>query len=146
VLVLAVGSQDSGVLHDAKGMPRLDAVGNAVQGRFDKQGLQGLAKAADAPLGSLTLNDDDLDWIELHARQHYQAATGDSATLHWKDAGYWLCWPLLLLALGGLRKGWRVNWLAGLAVLCVLGAAPGQVWAGELADAFSPPTSRAAGP
>ncbi|MCE1118606.1 MULTISPECIES: VWA domain-containing protein [Pseudomonas] len=136
VLVLAVGSQDTGVLHDAKGMPRLDAGGNAVQGRFDKQGLQGLADAADAPLGSLTLNDDDLDWIELHARQHYQAVTGDSATLHWKDAGYWLCWPLLLLALWGVRRGWRVNWLAGLALLGVLGAAPGQVRAGELADVF----------
>ncbi|MDD1013898.1 VWA domain-containing protein [Pseudomonas rubra] len=136
VLVLAVGSQDTGVLHDAKGMPRLDTEGRPVQGRFDAGALKGLAAASDAPLGSLTLNDDDLDWIELHAQQHFQAAQGDGASVHWKDAGYWLCWPLVLLALYCVRRGWRVNWLAGVLAVTLLGSLPAPARASSLADAF----------
>lgn len=74
--------------------------------------LKPLASALDAPLGSLTLNDDDLDWIELHAQQHFQNADEQQRLLQWKDAGYWLCWPLLVLALLGVRRGWNLNWTA----------------------------------
>ncbi|MFJ3077146.1 VWA domain-containing protein [Pseudomonas sp. NPDC087029] len=135
VLVLAVGSQPSGPLRDAQGLPRLDAQGRPVQGDFDAQGLKGLAKAANAPLGSLSLNDDDLDWIELHAQRHFKAASGLEAQLHWKDAGYWLCWPLLLVLLS-VRRGWWVNWLPGLLLALLLGATAQPARAGALADAF----------
>ena len=74
--------------------------------------LKALASATDAPLGSLTLNDDDLDWIELHAQAHFQNADEQQRLLQWKDAGYWLCWPLLLLALVSVRRGWSLNWTA----------------------------------
>ncbi len=136
VLVLAVGSQPSGPLRDAQGLPRLDAMGRPVQGDFDAQGLKGLAKAAGAPLGSLSLNDDDLDWIELHAQRHFNAARGDDAPVRWKDAGYWLCWPLLLIVLFSVRRGWRVNWLPGLLLALLLGGAAEPVRAEGVADAF----------
>ncbi|WP_194791539.1 VWA domain-containing protein [Pseudomonas sp. UFMG81] len=136
VLVLAVGSQATGPLRDAQGLPRLDSQGRPVAGDFDKQALQGLAKAAGAPLGSLTLDDDDLDWIELHAQRHFKAASGDSAQLHWKDAGYWLCWPLALLVLLSVRRGWRVSWLPGLLLALSLSGAAEPARAGPLADAF----------
>ncbi|MCS4246060.1 VWA domain-containing protein [Pseudomonas sp. BIGb0164] len=74
--------------------------------------LKQLASATDAPLGSLTLNDDDLDWIELHAQQHFQNADEQQRLLQWKDAGYWLCWPLLLVVLLSVRRGWSLNWVA----------------------------------
>ncbi|WP_312495254.1 VWA domain-containing protein [Pseudomonas cremoris] len=76
--------------------------------------LKQLASALDAPLGSLTLNDDDLDWVERHAQQHFQNADEQQRLLQWKDAGYWLCWPLLLLALVSVRRGWSLNWAAVL--------------------------------
>ncbi|OPA86189.1 hypothetical protein BFW87_25930 [Pseudomonas fluorescens] len=81
--------------------------------------LRQLASATDARLGSLTLNDDDLDWIELHAQQHFQNADEQQRLLQWKDAGYWLCWPLLILALVSVRRGWSLNWMA-LLLLGVL--------------------------
>ena len=136
VLVLAVGSQSTGPLRDARGLPRLDAEGRPLQGDFDAQGLKGLAKAAGAPLGSLSLNDDDLDWIELHAQRHFKTASGLDAELNWKDAGYWLCWPLLLLVLFSVRRGWRVNWLPGLLLALLLGGAGEPARAGALTDAF----------
>ncbi|KAE9640727.1 VWA domain-containing protein [Pseudomonas sp. PB103] len=136
VLVLAVGSEDGGVVQGAGGQPKIDSNGRPILGSFDQAALKQLASAVDAPLGSLTLNDDDLDWIELHAQQHFQSASAEQRELHWKDAGYWLCWPLLVLALFGVRKGWSVNWMPALLLAAGLGwpAAPAQ--ANALSDAF----------
>ena len=136
VLVLAVGNQDGGVIQGTNGQPRIDANGRPTLGSFDPAALKQLASALDAPLGSLTLNDDDLDWIELHAQQHFQSATAEQRELRWKDAGYWLCWPLALLALFNVRKGWSVNWMSALVLAVGLGwpAAPAQ--ANALTDAF----------
>lgn len=139
VLVLAVGSRDGGLVRDGHGQPIVSADGRPVQASFDEAGLKGLADAADAPLGSLTLNDDDLDWIELHAQRHFQAAQGDDREVHWKDAGYWLCWPLALIALCCLRRGWKVHWLGAVVVAVTLAGAPGAARAGALADAFFTP-------
>lgn len=135
VLVLAVGSQDGGLLKGGQ----QDSEGRPLLATFDAAGLKGLADAADAPLGSLTLNDDDLDWIELHSQQHFQAARGDDQQLNWKDAGYWLCWPLLALVVVSIRKGWKVHWLSVWLVAAGI-AWPGEpARAGMLADAFLTP-------
>ncbi|QLG93406.1 VWA domain-containing protein [Pseudomonas yamanorum] len=109
----------------------------AVGSQFDSVALKQLAAATDAPLGSLTLNDDDLNWIELHAQQHFQNADEQQRQLQWKDVGYWLCWPLLLLALFSVRRGWSLNWTAVLMLGFFLQPAPAQ--ANALADAFLTP-------
>lgn len=96
-------------------------VGDRQQAGFDPDALKQLASAAGASLGSFTLDSDDLDWVELHAQQHFQAANDDSNTLRWKDAGYWLCWPLLVLAGLAVRRGWRVHWLSVVALMFVGG-------------------------
>nr|WP_314532677.1 VWA domain-containing protein [uncultured Pseudomonas sp.] len=136
VLILAVGSTDGGVIRDANGQPRTDGNGRPALGTFDQAALKQLASAVAAPLGSLTLNSDDLDWIELHAQQHFQSASDEQRELHWKDAGYWLCWPLLLLAFLAVRKGWSVNWTAGVLLAFGLGLQPAPAHANALTDAF----------
>jgi len=139
VLILAVGSEDGGVIHDANGQVRTDSNGRPALGSFDQAALKQMASAMDAPLGSLTLNNDDLDWIELHAQQHFQSASDEQRELHWKDAGYWLCWPLLLLAFLSVRKGWSVNWMAGLLLAVGLGMQPAPAQANALTDVFFTP-------
>lgn len=136
VLVLAVGSEDGGIIHDANGQPRTDANGRPSLGSFDEAALKQLADAVDAPLGSLTLNDDDLDWIELHAQRHFQSASAEQRELHWRDAGYWLCWPLLLVAFFGVRKGWSVNWFAALMMFVGISLPSAPAQANALTDAF----------
>jgi len=138
-LILAVGSEDGGIIRDANGQPRTDSNGRPALGSFDPAALKQLASAVDAPLGSLTLNDDDLEWIELHAQQHFQSASDEQRELHWKDAGYWLCWPLLLLAFFSVRKGWSLNWMAGLLLAMGLGFQPTPAQANGLTDAFFTP-------
>ncbi len=116
------------------------AVGrSAQQGGIDETALRGLAQAAGASLGSLTGTPDDLDWVTLHAQKHFNAVQDDMGDpAHWKDAGYWLCWPLALLALLGLRRGWRVPWQACL-LAAVFAATPPPAHAASLADAFLTP-------
>jgi Ca-activated chloride channel family protein len=139
VLILAVGSEDGGIIRDASGQPRTDSNGRPALGSFDQAALKQLASAVDAPLGSLTLNDDDLDWVELHAQQHFQSASDEQRELHWKDAGYWLCWPLLLLAFFSVRKGWSLNWMGGWLLAVGLGLQPAPARANALTDAFFTP-------
>ncbi|MGY6272213.1 VWA domain-containing protein [Achromobacter denitrificans] len=139
ILVWAAGTPDGGVVRDAKGQARLDAQGRPVLGEFDADGLKRLAQAARAPLGSLTVNDDDLDWVVLHAQRHFQEVQDAGKPLNWKDAGYWLCWPLALLALAALRRGWNVNWTAALLIAFGAGLHAPPAQAGALADAFFTP-------
>ena len=139
VLILAVGSEDGGLIRDASGQPRTDSNGRPALGSFDQAAVKQLASALNAPLGSLTLNDDDLDWVELHAQQHFQTASDEQRELHWKDAGYWLCWPLLLLAFFSVRKGWSLNWMGGLLLAAGLGLQPAPARANALTDAFFTP-------
>ena len=136
VLVLAVGSANGGIIRDASGQPRTDSNGRPELGSFDSAALKQLAAATDAPLGSLTLNDDDLDWVQGHARQHFQAASDPQRDLHWKDAGYWLCGPLLLLAWLSIRRGWSLNWSAALVLGIGLTLQPAPAQANTLTDAF----------
>jgi len=140
LLLLTDGADASGldaVRQRAQAAADLQVLVMAVgQSGLDKDGLQNLARAAGAPLGSLTASPDDLDWITLHAQQHFQAVQdAQSGSVHWKDAGYWLCWPLALLALLAVRRGWNVAWTAALLVAVTLGA-PAETRANPLADAF----------
>lgn len=139
ILVWAAGAADGGVLRDARGQAQVDAQGKPLLGTFDADGLKQLAQAARAPLGSLSVNDDDLDWVTLHAQRHFRDVQDKDQPLNWKDAGYWLCWPLALLALLGLRRGWNVNWMAGLLLAWVTGIYPPAANAGPLANAFFTP-------
>ncbi|MDQ1760346.1 VWA domain-containing protein [Achromobacter aegrifaciens] len=139
ILVWAAGTRDGGVVRDARGQPRLDAQGRPLLGSFDEDALKQLAQAARAPLGSLTLNDDDLDWVTLHAERHFQEVQDADKPLHWKDAGYWLCWPLALLALLALRRGWNINWTACLLLAATATLHTPRAEAGALADAFFTP-------
>lgn len=98
--------------------------------------LKQLAWATGAPMGSLTINDDDLDWIELHAQAHFEAASTDEQNLQWKDAGYWLLYPLLILGFFSLRRGWSLNWSALLLVTMASALTGQNAQASALSDSF----------
>ena len=139
VLILAAGNQSGGLIKNINGSPRLDSSGKPIISEFNKDALEQLANALDAPIGSLTPNDDDLDWIQLHAQHHFNAANAQNEDLHWKDMGYWLCWLMLPLAWLGIRKGWSVSWLPAMLLAIGLSVPSGEAKAGWLTDAFFTP-------
>jgi Ca-activated chloride channel family protein len=70
---------------------------------------------------TLTLNDDDIDWIQRRVQHHLQAVQQRDSKTRWVDEGYWLTIPIAAVAIFWFRKGWTVRWTsAALAVVFVL--------------------------
>ncbi|GGP25047.1 VWA domain-containing protein [Silvimonas amylolytica] len=137
VLLLAAGTSHGGPLRNASGGVVTDKAGRPVLGSFDLTGLQAAAKAADVELTSVQVNNDDVEWVQRRAVSHMQAAEERNAQVRWKEAGYYLSFPLAFFALFWFRRGWVVRWLP-VVLLAGVFASPHQAWAFELRwqDAF----------
>jgi Ca-activated chloride channel family protein len=131
LLLIGVGTAQGGPLRGANDRPVLDTSGRPVSGSFDGVSLKKLASDADIPLASLTLDDDDIQWIQRRAEKHLQAVEAEKAQLRWKEAGYWLCFPVALIAAFGFRRGWVLRWLP-VALIALAGVAPRSAHADDL--------------
>jgi Ca-activated chloride channel homolog len=141
VLIWAVGTEAGGPVRRADGQIATDARGRPLFGAFDLAGLRALADEAGLPLASMRLDDDDIGWIERRAQAHLQEAAARHAAVRWREAGYWLTFPIALLGLAWFRRGWVVRWLPSVLVgVCVaaggLGTRPAQAAPFRLIDAF----------
>lgn len=101
-------------------------------------------KAARPILDSLTAEarafstrEGDVRWLERHVQSHFSRHQSLDNDLKWRDIGYWLIWPALLLSLLSIRKGWRLQWCLIPFVLILTPVSP--VNAGSLSDAFFTP-------
>ncbi|SDW97800.1 VWA domain-containing protein [Marinobacter mobilis] len=91
--------------------------------------------AAEAkPMGSL---EDDVRWLERQVHTHVSRHQTLDETLKWRDGGYWLVWPALLLGLLSIRRGWRLQYSLIPLVLTLAPAPP--VSADAWTDAFLTP-------
>ncbi|WP_158001407.1 VWA domain-containing protein [Cupriavidus basilensis] len=114
VLVLAAGTTQGGPIRTADGRVATDQQGRPVQGKLDLAALKALASDADIPLASLTLDDDDVSWVQRRAVRNMEAAQEKNVEVRWKEAGYVLTIPIALLAAFWFRRGWVVRWLPAL--------------------------------
>lgn len=83
---------------------------------------------------ALATQDEDVRWLERRVQSHFSRQQSLDDELKWRDAGYWLVWPLLLLTLLSARRGWRLQWCL-LPFVLLLHPLPAAN-AGPLADAF----------
>ena len=67
-------------------------------------------KRIDIAATTLTLDDDDIDWIQRHVQHHLQAVQQRNSKTCWIEEGYWFTIPIAVLALLWFRKGWVVRW------------------------------------
>lgn len=86
---------------------------------------------------ALSTREEDVRWLEDRVQAHFTHHQNMEETLKWRDFGYWLVWPALVLSLISIRRGWRVQWC--LLPLTLLAFAPPPALAGPLADAFLTP-------
>jgi Ca-activated chloride channel family protein len=120
VLMLAVGTTEGGPLRGPHGQIQTGPDGSTVNAKLDDEALQRLATQAHIPLASITSGGEDMQWVQREAVHHLQIVK-DNASVHWKEYGYFLCYPLVLIALLWFRRGWMVRWVfvlgfAGLAM------------------------------
>jgi Ca-activated chloride channel homolog len=71
----------------------------------------------------MTLDDDDIKWIERRTVSHLQAVLQRDARERWLDEGYWLVIPIALFAAFWFRKGWTIRWATGVLALLIFSQA-----------------------
>ena len=140
VLVMAVGTTQGGPMRTASGTLLSGAGGAPVEAKLDDQALQRLSTQAHVPLASITADDDDMRWVQREALHHLEIVHDAGSTVRWKEYGYYLCYPLALLALLWFRRGWMVRWVFVLGIIG-MGAVPVPAAASDwhVADWFFTP-------
>jgi Ca-activated chloride channel family protein len=131
VLVMGVGTSAGGPVRTAGSRYLTDSYGRRVYSRLDVDALRSLKKL-NISATSLTLNDDDINWIQRHVQHHLQAVQQRGGKTRWIDEGYWLTIPIAAIAVFWFRKGWSVRRSsAALSFILILPAPadrPGGKW------------------
>ncbi len=119
ILVLGAGTSTGGPVQTGPNR-FLEVNGRRVFAKLDINALRSLSKF-DIDAITLTLDDDDIQWIQRRVQHHLQTVQQKDAKTRWIDEGYWLTIPVAALAVFWFRKGWTIRWTsAALAVVIVL--------------------------
>ena len=105
VVVLAVGTEQGGPI------PRSDGTFGEVK-TLDRVGLEAVKSQADAYVTVVTVDDTDVRRVNRQIATHLTAVQQENEEGRWRDEGWWLVLPLVILCLGWFRKGWTVQWEA----------------------------------
>ncbi|MGR5283866.1 vWA domain-containing protein [Vibrio maritimus] len=117
ILIVSDGVSQEGIklyqdaFQDTNQLVMVLAVGNDAihsSSATDWDSLKQLASATDGRYYALTTDDSDINSIASDVERHMQIS-GESA-MPWRDMGYYLVFPVMLLALLWFRKGWLVQW------------------------------------
>jgi Ca-activated chloride channel family protein len=115
---LAAGYRVSALgLGTPAGAPWRDAEGNIAHAGFDPGSLRALAGAGGGAYAPIARDDGDLAALGVldPAVHDAVARTGETLSV-WRDQGYWLLLPVLLLAISGFRR----NGVFALLALCLV--------------------------
>ena len=115
VLVMGAGTSAGGPIRTA-GNGFLSRSGERVYSKLNVNALRSLSRINIAAT-TLTLNDDDIKWIQRRVQHHLEAVQQKNSKTRWIDEGYWLTFPIAALAALWFRKGWTVRWTSGALAL-----------------------------
>ena len=120
ILFMGVGTSAGGPIRTANNSFLTDRFGRRVYAKLDVGALRSLSHINIAAT-TLTLNDDDIAWIQRRVQHHLQAMQQLNSKMRWIDEGYWLTIPIAIIAAFWFRKGWTVRWTTtALAMVFVL--------------------------
>ncbi len=126
ILVMGVGTSNGGPVRVNNGF-LTDHFGRRIYTKLDVSALRSLSRI-DIAASTLTLNDDEIDWIQRRVQHHLQAVQQQNSKTRWIDEGYWLTIPIAAIAVLWFRKGWTVRWTsAALAAVFILPPATDQL-------------------
>jgi Ca-activated chloride channel family protein len=83
---------------------------------MDVEGFERLRREAGVLITSVSLDDQDVEWIQNSTQTHLQLVQQQEAEERWIDSGYYLTLPIVLLVSLWFRRGWTIRW----APSCVL--------------------------
>ena len=102
LLVLAFGTESGGLVEGGGA--------NELAPPVDRAGLRAVASASGGTLVTSAVDDSDIADLSRRVQRHLVNAIESDENLQWRDAGYFLVWPLALIGLLWFRRGWTVQW------------------------------------
>jgi len=127
ILVMGVGTSRGGPVRTSGNRFLSDSSGRRVYTKLDVDALRSLSNM-DIFATILTLDDDDIQWIQRRVQHHMEAVQQRDSKMRWINEGYWLTIPIAAIAVFWFRKGWTVRWTsAALAVVFVLPSTGGNI-------------------
>jgi Ca-activated chloride channel family protein len=136
VVILGIGTAEGGLVKQADDRFLTGAGGGRLVARLDLDGLKSFADRNGFPVATMTSDDADIGWIVRHVSTNFTQQTA-SQEGHWRDAGWWLSFPVALLLALSFRRGWVLK--VATLVVCLRIAMPTSAVAGELADMWLTP-------
>lgn len=120
ILVLETGTSRGGPVRIADNRFLTDDSGRRVYTKLDVDALRSLSKL-NISATTLTLNDDDIHWIQRRVQHHLNLVQARNSRMRWIDEGYWLTLPIAMTAVFWFRKGWAIRWTTSvLSIVFVL--------------------------
>jgi Ca-activated chloride channel family protein len=110
ILVLVIGTAKGGPVLIGKNEYMKDTAGMTVVSRLDREGLEALSDKAGAFVTTVTVDDSDVQRINRRIESHLKAMQSENENMKWKDSGYYMVIPVVLLSLFWFRRGWTVEW------------------------------------
>ena len=105
---LVVGTAEGGVALLPDGSPVLADSGGRLDTRVDAALLRRAASEAGVTVVRAGTGDADIRQLLRSVESSLRRA--DDPDAQWRDEGWWLLWPALLLALPWFRRGWTMRW------------------------------------
>lgn len=128
VVLLAIGTAEGGPVKTSDGGFASNAAGGRLFAKLDVDELKRLQSAGSISVATFTSDDSDVRWVVERIKTHFAQKAAEAET-RWRDLGWWLTIPIMLLAALSFRRGWVVRWAGALVALHLI---------------FSPDTSSAA--
>jgi Ca-activated chloride channel family protein len=108
VAALVVGTDEGGVAFLPDGSPVMAGGGRRLDTSIDTAVLQRVAGEGDVAIVRADNGDGDIRQLLRTIQSNLQQA--DDPDARWRDQGWWLLWPAMLLALAWFRRGWTMQW------------------------------------
>ena len=111
VQLMAIATPTGSTIPDGRSVLK-DAAGNTVIPRLEVINLEQLEALENVNVITVTLDDSDVQILATRIRQNLEFTIDpENAEEEWKDFGYWLLIPILLVGSLWFRRGWRVHWI-----------------------------------
>ncbi len=77
---------------------------------LDRKGLEALEGQAGIYVLGATLDNSDVEKVIRRINTHLKSVQAVDERVPWKDYGYYLVFPVILVSVIWFRKGWTVRW------------------------------------
>ncbi|MCK4206867.1 VWA domain-containing protein [Brucella pituitosa] len=138
IVVLGVGTSQGGPVKMSQGGGFLtDEKGDRTSAKFDMSAMKKLATDTGVAVATMTDDDSDVHWVLQHVATNFAAKKSTDGD-RWKDSGWLLLFPVVLLFALTFRRGWIVR--VGILLLSAkVLLAPSTATASNLTDMWITP-------